>query len=57
MLGGNEVASEEDDTTLSLTLTKVNKSENQVEERSKNKRKLYRVAISKTIDQCGGIRL
>ncbi|OAE24796.1 hypothetical protein AXG93_3086s1030 [Marchantia polymorpha subsp. ruderalis] len=55
---GNAVDTEKDDTQQALPLAKVdkvNKLEDEVEERSQKKRKLKRVAISETIDHCAGI--
>lgn len=51
MLGGNEVASEEDDDiALALPLTKVDKSEYAIEERPQKRSKLQRVMTSQIID-------
>ncbi|OAE23316.1 hypothetical protein AXG93_3390s1010 [Marchantia polymorpha subsp. ruderalis] len=55
-LGGNKVASEEDDIMLALPSAKVDKLKDKVEEWPKKKRRLYPTAILKTTDHRAGIR-
>lgn len=56
MLGDNEVVSKEYNIALALPLVEVNKSEDEIEERSKKKRKLQRVATSEIIYQRAGLQ-
>ncbi|OAE23960.1 hypothetical protein AXG93_2836s1000 [Marchantia polymorpha subsp. ruderalis] len=50
-LGANEVASEEDDIALALSLVNVDKSEDVIKERLQKRRKLQLVTTSEIIDQ------
>ncbi|OAE33586.1 hypothetical protein AXG93_978s1000 [Marchantia polymorpha subsp. ruderalis] len=56
-LEGNEVASEENDIALALPSAEADKSENEINERPKKKKKLQRVATSEILDQRAGLRV
>lgn len=50
-LGGNEIANEEDDIALALTLAEVKKLKDEIKERPKKSKILQQVTTSELIDQ------